>query len=114
MQAAAARQGLILLRPAARQRTVRYPVREAEMEQSLREARLKGQYTTLYPGIKANVWLPAREVAEHIIAVVRHQGANRGAGGRMLAEEHFEFRGGESPGRQSRDERREDRERAAS
>jgi hypothetical protein len=32
----------------------------------------------------------------------------------MLAEEHFEFRGGESAGRQSRDERLEDRERAAS
>jgi hypothetical protein len=78
------------------------------MERSLREARLKGQYTTLYPGIKADVWLPAREVAEHIIAVVRHEGGGRGAGGRMLAEEHFEFRGGETPDRRARDERMED------
>jgi hypothetical protein len=84
------------------------------MERSLREARLKDQFRNLYPGIKAAIWLPAREVAEHIIAVVRHEGGGRGAGGRMLAEEHFEFRGGESQGRTARDERREDHERAAS
>ena len=80
------------------------------MERSLREARLKGQYVSLYPGIKAEVWLPAREVAEHIIAVVRHEGGGRGAGGRMLAEEHFEFRGGESRDRGTRYERFEDRQ----
>jgi hypothetical protein len=80
------------------------------MEESLREARLKGQFRTLYPGIKADVWLPAREVAEHIIAVVRHEGGRRSASGRMLAEEHFEFRGGDAPGRRARDERREDRQ----
>ena len=84
------------------------------MEQSLREARLKGQFRNLYPGIKADVWLPAREVAEHIIAVVRHEGGKRGAGGHMLAEEHFEFRGGEATGRMARDERREDRQAARS
>jgi hypothetical protein len=84
------------------------------MERSLREARLKDQFRGLYPGIKAQVWLPAREVAEHIIAVVRHQAGGRGASGRMLAEEHFDFRGGEAPGRRARDERREDREAAGS
>jgi hypothetical protein len=84
------------------------------MAGSMREAKLKGEYLKLYPGIKAGVWLPAREVAEHIIAVIRHQGADRGAHGRMLAEEHFEFRGGETPGRQDRNERLEDQQVAPS
>lgn len=84
------------------------------MERSLREALLKGEYARLYPGIQVGVWLPAREVAEHIIAVVRHQGGRRGPRGRMLAEDHFEFRGGETPGRAARDERLDDRQAAPS
>ncbi len=79
------------------------------MERSLREARLKSEYVGLYPGLNAEVWLPASEVAEHIIAVVRHEGGRLGAHGRLMAEEHFEFRGGESPPeRQARNQRRED------
>lgn len=80
------------------------------MEQRLREARLRSEYVALYPGLNAEVWLPASEVAEHIIAVIRHEGGRLGHHGRMLAEEHFEFRGGQPAAeRRSRTERREDR-----
>ena len=80
------------------------------MQESLREARLRSEYVGLYPGLNAEVWLPAREVAEHIIAVVRHEGGRLGTYGRLLAEEHFEFRGGDTqPERRTRNDRREDR-----
>ncbi|HEX2451442.1 MAG TPA: hypothetical protein VHJ69_09880 [Gemmatimonadales bacterium] len=80
------------------------------MERPVREARLRAEYVKLYPGLSANVWLPASEVAEHIIAVVRHEGGRLGAHGRMMAEDHFEFRGGRPPAdRSARNERREDR-----
>ncbi|MGH7630727.1 MAG: hypothetical protein ACREOF_15345 [Gemmatimonadales bacterium] len=82
------------------------------MTRSLREARLRSEYVGLYPGLNAEVWLPASEVAEHVIAVVRHEGGRLGHHGRLLAEEHFEFRGGEpAPSRRNQNERREDRQR---
>lgn len=79
------------------------------MDRPVREARLRAEYVRLYPGLSANVWLPASEVAEHIIAVVRHEGGRLGAHGRLMAEDHFEFRGGRAPeDRSTRNERRED------
>jgi hypothetical protein len=79
------------------------------MAGTLREARLIEDYGKLYPGLSAGVWLPAGEVAEHIVAVVRREGGRAGWQGRLIADEHFEFRGGE-PGvpRRTKRERRED------
>ena len=74
----------------------------------LREARLRPEYVALYPGLPAQTWLPAKEVAEHIIATVRHERGRLGQHGRLIAEDHFEFRGGDSDARRSRNERRED------
>ncbi len=82
------------------------------MTRSLREARLRSEYVGLYPGLSAEVWLPASEVAEHVIAVVRHEGGRLGHHGRLLAEEHFEFRGGEPATGRTPSERREDTQRA--
>jgi hypothetical protein len=79
------------------------------MAHKVREARLLSEYERLYPGLSADVWLPAREVAEHIIAVVRHERGRLGQHGRLIAEDHFEFRGGEGGERRNRTERREDR-----
>lgn len=74
-----------------------------------REARLIPDYVELYPELPPGVWLPAAEVAEHIVAVVRKEGGRLGLHGRVMADEHFEFRGGE-PGAapRGRNERRED------
>lgn len=83
------------------------------MAQALREARLIDNYRDLYPGLSAGVWLPAGEVAEHIIAMVRREGGRAGRQGRIIADEHFEFRGGQAARTsRSRDQRREDQERS--
>jgi len=80
------------------------------MAGTLREARLIDDYGELYPGLRAGVWLPAGEVAEHIVAVVRREGGRGGRRGRLMADEHFEFRGGETGAQgRTRKERREDR-----
>ena len=74
-----------------------------------REARLMAEYVKLYPGLAPDIWLPAAEVAEHIVAVVRREGGRLGLHGRVMSDDHFEFRGGStSPARTGR-ERREDR-----
>jgi hypothetical protein len=80
------------------------------MASTLREARLREQYVRLYPGLAAGVWLPAAEVAEHIVDMVRHERGRTGVHGRLVADDHFDFRGGDggAPERRSRNERRED------
>jgi hypothetical protein len=79
------------------------------MSSAIREARLRQEFFKLYPGLSPGTWLPAREVAEHIVDVVRREGGRLGLHGRLMADEHFEFRGGDSDRPRSRDERREDR-----
>ena len=74
-----------------------------------REARLMTEYVELYPGLAPGVWLPAAEVAEHIVAVVRREGGRLGLHGRVMSDEHFEFRGGRTSPARDRHERREDR-----
>jgi hypothetical protein len=74
-----------------------------------REARLMAKYVELYPGLAPGVWLPAAEVAEHIVAVVRREGGRLGLHGRVMSDEHFEFRGGSTSPARSRRDRREDR-----
>jgi hypothetical protein len=79
------------------------------MAGALREARLMEEYGEFYPGLSTGVWLPAGEVAEHIVAIVRGQGGRVGRHGRVMSDQHFEFRGGHSGvARPSRNERRED------
>jgi hypothetical protein len=81
------------------------------MTSSLREARLREQYVGLYPGLIPGVWLPAAEVAEHIVDMVRHERGRMGVHGRLVADDHFDFRGGEDRAaeRRAHNERREDR-----
>ena len=63
------------------------------MQENIREARLRPEYASLYPGVDAGVWLPATTVGQklllwHLAKSVTPQGE------RLMAEEHFEFRGG--------------------
>jgi hypothetical protein len=80
------------------------------MSSALREARLRQEYGKLYPGLTPGTWLPAREVAEHIVDVVRRERGRLGLHGRLMSDDHFEFRGGDTDPRPNRNERREDRE----
>ncbi|HZE75033.1 MAG TPA: hypothetical protein VE091_06965 [Gemmatimonadales bacterium] len=79
------------------------------MDTSLREARLRQEYDKLYPGLTPGLWLPAAEVAEHIVDMVRHERGRFGLQGRLVADDHFDFRGGGTADRRTPNERREDR-----
>lgn len=63
------------------------------MQGNIREARLRVEYASLYPGVEPGVWLPATTVGQrlllwHLATAATPQGE------RLMAEEHFEFRGG--------------------
>ena len=63
------------------------------MQSSIREARLKPEYASLYPGVQPDVWMPASTIGQqlllwHLTARTTPQGE------RLISEEHFEFRGG--------------------
>jgi hypothetical protein len=61
---------------------------------TIREARLKPEFASLYPGLQPGVWLSASAIGQqlllwHLAARAMPQGE------RLLSEEHFEFRGGQ-------------------
>jgi hypothetical protein len=63
------------------------------VQTTIREARLKPEYASLYPGVQPGVWMPASSIGQqlllwHLTAPAAPQGE------RLMAEEHFEFRGG--------------------
>ena len=63
------------------------------MQENMREARLRPEYADLYPGVKPDVWLPATVVGQqlllwHLATAATPQGE------RLMADGHFEFRGG--------------------
>jgi len=63
-----------------------------------REARLKPDFATLYPGIAAGIWLPVESLLRQVATMVHEDRdeAHRVTGERLLREDHFEYRG-ESP-----------------
>lgn len=64
-----------------------------------REARLRPEHASHYPGIPAGEWQPAAVLADRVLAGRLLRGASSALHGRLLVEEHFEFRGGDA-GRQ--------------
>jgi hypothetical protein len=63
------------------------------MEGSVREARLRPQYASLYPALEPGTWQPATAIGRqlllwHLTASIPPEGE------RLMSEEHFEFRGG--------------------
>ena len=64
------------------------------MQSTIREGRLKPEYASLYPGIPPGVWMPAAAIGQqlllwHLAAPATPQGE------RLMAQEHFDFRGGQ-------------------
>ena len=57
-----------------------------------RQARLKPQYASLYPGVVAGEWIPAWVLAEQLMNTAERRGVV--AGGRVCDPAHCEFRGG--------------------
>ena len=63
------------------------------MQGNIREARLRPEYADLYPALKPGVWLPASTVGQQLL-LWHLAKAQTPKGERLLADEHFEFRGG--------------------
>ena len=64
------------------------------MQSTIREARLKPEYASLYPGVTPASRPPASAIGQqlllwHLTAPATPQGE------RLISEEHFEFRGGQ-------------------
>ncbi len=60
----------------------------------MREARLRTEYASLYPGLTPGRWEPASRIAEAVLANVLLQKMGEVAlPDRPLDEAHFEFRG---------------------
>jgi hypothetical protein len=65
------------------------------MENDPREARLRPEYSALYPTITPGVWQPAARVAERLLLyLLRHPALLDRLPERLLNGHHFEFRGG--------------------
>ena len=64
------------------------------MEFTAREARLKPEYATRYPHLEAGVWETAAEIGAKVLLWQVQQQGTDALNSRILAEEHFEFRGG--------------------
>lgn len=63
-------------------------------EDAVREARLRPEFAGLYPGLNPAVWYIAATLAEHLLArFIRHDLTDRMLPPRMMAPEHFVFRG---------------------
>ena len=57
-----------------------------------RQARLKPQFASLYPGVVAGEWIPAWLLAEQLMARAEQQGLRPDE--RVCVPAHIEFRGG--------------------
>jgi hypothetical protein len=69
------------------------------VQEHIREARLRPEFASLYPGLEAGVWLPASTVGQKLL--LWHLATSAAPqGDRLMTDEHFEFRGG--PGANSR------------
>ena len=60
-----------------------------------REARLRKQFAQLYAGIDAGVWMPVERALRQVTDLIHKDRSKSGVitGGRLLRDEHFEFRG---------------------
>jgi hypothetical protein len=69
---------------------------QVAMQIGSREARLRLEHAALYPGIPGGEWLSAALLADRVLAGRLLRGASSALQGRVLVEEHFEFRGGDA------------------
>lgn len=62
----------------------------------LREARLRPEFAPLYPGLEPGIWRDAADLAEQILSEhLLRPSPGYMLSDRVLAKEHFEFRGGD-------------------
>jgi hypothetical protein len=65
-----------------------------------RQARLRPEHASLYPGLEPGIWEEADDLAEQMLTQhLLQPSPGFGLSGRVLPGEHFEFRGGDRAGR---------------
>ena len=63
-----------------------------------REARLRPEWGRLYPALQSGQWEPAAVLADRLLADSLLRGSCTAIQGRVLQNEHFDFRGGAARG----------------
>jgi hypothetical protein len=60
-----------------------------------REARLKPEHASLYPGLKPGVWQPVETLLRYVTDLLHQDRSRSGVitSNRLLHQEHFEYRG---------------------
>jgi hypothetical protein len=61
---------------------------------AVREARLRPEWGHLYPGLESDVWMVAAQLVPLVLRHRLHAQPTWEFTRRILADEHFEFRGG--------------------
>lgn len=61
---------------------------------AVREARLRPEWVSLYPGLESGVWIVASQLVPLFLRHRLEEQAGWEFTRRILVEEHFEFRGG--------------------
>ena len=70
------------------------------MSHGTREARLRPEFANLYPGFEPGTWQDAAVLADQVLSEhVLRPSPGYMLSDRVLAKEHFEFRGGGTRGR---------------
>ena len=59
----------------------------------VREARLRPEFATLYPGVDTDTWYAAATLAEHLLGRIVRGEVDEPVMPRVLDPAHFEFRG---------------------
>ena len=60
-----------------------------------RQARLKPEFSSLYPGLKPGVWTPVEKLLRLVTDLIHQDRSRSGVitGERLLHDDHFEWRG---------------------
>ena len=80
------------MRPGAGRMAAEITLRRGQM--MMREARLRAEWASLYPGLAPGVWMVASQLVPVVLRQRLQAHPGREFSGRILADEHFEFRGG--------------------
>jgi hypothetical protein len=70
----------------------------ASIGRQTRKARLRPEYSGLYPGLRPGEWETAAVLADRLLADRLLRGSGAAIRGRVLLDAHFEFRDGASRG----------------
>jgi hypothetical protein len=65
-----------------------------QLDDPIREAKLRPEVAALYPGIDPEVWYIAATLAEHLLGrYLRQDSGGQAAPARIMDPDHFDFRG---------------------